>query len=91
MCSSDLQIIADIVAGMTPARSPGKLGKYPLNEKVKIMPDRAEAIRFALAQAQANDIVLLAGKGHEDYQQIGDRRLPFSDRRFVRELLGEAA
>ena len=85
------QIIADIVAGMTPAHSPGKLGKNPLNEKVKIMPDRAEAIRFALAQAQADDIVLLAGKGHEDYQQIGDRRLPFSDRRFVRDLLGEAA
>jgi len=76
------QIIADIVAGMTPSLSFGK---------VKVIPDRAEAIRFALTQAQPNDIVLLAGKGHEDYQQIGDRRLPFSDRRFVRDLLGEAA
>jgi UDP-N-acetylmuramoyl-L-alanyl-D-glutamate--2,6-diaminopimelate ligase len=85
------QIIAEIVAGMTLANSSANVGKSPLNPKVNVMPDRAEAIRFALAQAQSNDIVLLAGKGHEDYQQIGDRRLPFSDRRFVRDLLGEAA
>jgi len=54
-----------------------------------IVPDRVHAIRAALAESRAGDIVLLAGKGHEDYQQIGDRRLPYSDRDTVRELLGE--
>jgi UDP-N-acetylmuramoyl-L-alanyl-D-glutamate--2,6-diaminopimelate ligase len=56
-----------------------------------VVPDRGQAIRAALREARAGDIVLVAGKGHEDYQQIGDRRLPYSDRETVRELLGEAA
>ncbi len=85
------QIIADILAGMESVRSAGKDGNNTSGKKVNVIADRAQAIRFALAQARAEDIVLLAGKGHEDYQQIGDRRLPFSDRLFVRELLGEAA
>jgi UDP-N-acetylmuramoyl-L-alanyl-D-glutamate--2,6-diaminopimelate ligase len=42
-------------------------------------PDRAAAIERAIAQAQSNDVVLIAGKGHEDYQEIAGRRLPFSD------------
>ncbi len=41
--------------------------------------DRAVAISWAIAQARAQDIVLIAGKGHEDYQEIDGRRLPFSD------------
>lgn len=41
--------------------------------------DRAKAIAFAIAHAEAGDSVLIAGKGHEDYQLIGDQRLPFSD------------
>ncbi len=41
--------------------------------------DRAAAIRMALHAAAAHDVVLIAGKGHEDYQEIGGRRLPFSD------------
>lgn len=45
----------------------------------RIEPDRAIAIRTAIAQAAAADVVLLAGKGHEDYQEIQGRRLPFSD------------
>jgi UDP-N-acetylmuramoyl-L-alanyl-D-glutamate--2,6-diaminopimelate ligase len=55
------------------------------------VPDRVQAIRAALAEARVGDIVLVAGKGHEDYQQIGDRRLAYSDRDTVRALLGEAA
>ena len=42
-------------------------------------PDRAAAIARAIAQAQPNDVVLIAGKGHESYQEIAGRRLPFSD------------
>lgn len=51
--------------------------------------DRASAIRAALAEAGRGDIVLVAGKGHEDYQQIGNVRLSYSDRDTVRALLGE--
>ena len=45
----------------------------------RVIGDRAEAIRAALAEADARDVVLIAGKGHETYQEIGGRRLPFSD------------
>jgi UDP-N-acetylmuramoyl-L-alanyl-D-glutamate--2,6-diaminopimelate ligase len=41
--------------------------------------DRAAAIDYAIAGAEDGDIVLIAGKGHEDYQVIGDTRRPFSD------------
>ena len=46
--------------------------------------DRATAIRVALDGAAADDIVLIAGKGHESYQLVGDERRDFSDRGVVR-------
>jgi UDP-N-acetylmuramoyl-L-alanyl-D-glutamate--2,6-diaminopimelate ligase len=55
------------------------------------VPDRVQAIRAALSEARVGDIVLVAGKGHEDYQQVGDRRMAYSDRDTVRALLEEAA
>jgi UDP-N-acetylmuramoyl-L-alanyl-D-glutamate--2,6-diaminopimelate ligase len=45
----------------------------------ELVVDRAAAIAHALAAADARDVVLIAGKGHEDYQEIAGRRLPFSD------------
>ncbi len=57
----------------------------------RVIHERRAAIGWALAQARAGDIVLVAGKGHEDYQQVGDRRLPYSDRATVSALLGKAA
>ena len=45
----------------------------------EVEPDRAAAIERAIAQAEPNDVVLIAGKGHESYQEIAGRRLPFSD------------
>ena len=57
----------------------------------RAQPDRVRAIRSALAEARAGDIVLVAGKGHEDYQEIGDQRLDYSDRDTVRQLLEAAA
>lgn len=47
---------------------------------VSIEPDRAVAIALALGRAEANDVVLLAGKGHEDYQETAGMKRPFSDR-----------
>lgn len=58
-------IIEAIVAGM-------KVPPY-------VAPDRADAIRTAIANAYPADVVLLAGKGHEDYQEIKGHKLPFSD------------
>ena len=58
-------IIADILQGMPPG--------------AKAEADRAAAIRSAVHHAQQQDVVLIAGKGHEAYQEIGGRRLPFSD------------
>jgi len=49
--------------------------------------DRAAAIEHALREAAADDLILVAGKGHEDYQQSGEQRLAFSDRTLVRQLL----
>ena len=46
---------------------------------VHIELDRAEAIRYAIRSAKAGDTVLVAGKGHENYQHIGAERRPFSD------------
>ncbi|NWF85904.1 MAG: UDP-N-acetylmuramoyl-L-alanyl-D-glutamate--2,6-diaminopimelate ligase [Bryobacteraceae bacterium] len=52
-----------------------------------VEPDREKAIRRAIDEAAPGDIVLLAGKGHEPYQQIGDAKKPFDDRQKAREIL----
>lgn len=54
-----------------------------------VQPDRATAIRFAIEHAHPGDVVLLAGKGHEEYQLIGDEKFPFSDRALAAQLVGE--
>jgi UDP-N-acetylmuramoyl-L-alanyl-D-glutamate--2,6-diaminopimelate ligase len=72
------RIIADIQSGM------GRVGAI-------VQPDRAQAIEQALQLAKPNDIVLIAGKGHEDYQIIGGETRHFSDREVVSELLRRTA
>lgn len=52
-----------------------------------VEPDRREAIARTLAVARAGDVVLIAGKGHEQYQEIGATRLPFDDVAVVQEVL----
>ena len=54
--------------------------------RIKIT-DRAEAIRRAVEMARAGDMILLAGKGHENYQLIGTKRMPFSEGDILREAL----
>jgi len=74
-----LAIIAEIVAGVPAARA----------GVVTVDPDRRAAIRLALGEARAGDAVVIAGKGHEQGQIIGDRRIPFDDCAVVAELLAE--
>lgn len=49
------------------------------NPRIAVEPDRGVAIRLALAAARPGDVVIIAGKGHETYQEVAGRRLPFDD------------
>ena len=60
-------------------------------QNVRSIAGREQAIRYALRQAKPDDIVLIAGKGHENYQLIGEQRLPFDDRAIVQTCLQELA
>jgi len=68
-------IIYDIVSGFDPRK------------KYFIIRDRKEAIATAIKLGAENDIILIAGKGHENYQQIGDKKYPFYDKQVVEECL----
>lgn len=54
-----------------------------------IISDRKEAIAFAVDQAQPDDVILIAGKGHETYQIIGSKVLDFDDRLVAKEAIEE--
>lgn len=59
------------------------------NQNYRILPDRREAIRRAIAQADDEWVVLIAGKGHEEFQIVGEERANFSDRREIERALEE--
>lgn len=71
-------IIEDILVGMKKTK-----GEY------LVIPDRREAIRWCLENAREGDIVVLAGKGHEDYQDIQGVKHPFDERVVIQELIAE--
>ena len=70
------QIFADMRAGVTAP------------EKITWIDDRRRAISLALDVAKPGDCLLIAGKGHESYQEFADTVIPFDDRQVVRELIG---
>jgi UDP-N-acetylmuramoyl-L-alanyl-D-glutamate--2,6-diaminopimelate ligase len=76
---SGLDIVNDILAGCSPnGRNAGK---------VAVIQNREQAIQNVIARAAVNDCIVIAGKGHEDYQEIKGERYPFSDSRVVLEAL----
>ena len=68
-------IISDIVKGILPSKPH------------KILENRRDAIKFALSIAEKDDIIVLAGKGHETYQIIGDEKIHFDEREVVKQAL----
>jgi UDP-N-acetylmuramoyl-L-alanyl-D-glutamate--2,6-diaminopimelate ligase len=55
-----------------------------------VIEDRREAIAYALGQGKAGDVIILAGKGHENYQILRNNRIiPFDEREIVAQLLGK--
>ena len=74
-----MEIITDILEGV--------LAEAQTEQAPLVIADRREAIAAAIAAAAADDVVLIAGKGHEDYQEIAGRRIPFSDAAVAAEAL----
>lgn len=70
-------IIDEIVAGF----------ENPDSDTIAVEPDREKAIELAIKSAAKDDIVLIAGKGHENYQIIGAKKIDFDDRKVVRQFL----
>ena len=66
-----------------------KVGMHKTTGKYVVIPDRKEAIKYCIENAQDGDIVLLCGKGHEDYQEINGERHPFDERVIISEILEE--
>ncbi|HET8760341.1 MAG TPA: cyanophycin synthetase, partial [Nitrospiria bacterium] len=68
------------------ARAPDRPSAFS-RQPYLTLPDRREAIERAVQMAEAGDLIVIAGKGHEDYQIVGDRRLSFDDRAAAREAI----
>ncbi len=80
-------ILDEIVGGVDPALlvAPGALGEA--KRGVAVVEDRRQAIACAVLGARKGDVILVAGKGHEDYQIVGSTRLHFDDREELEDAL----
>ena len=66
-----------------------KIGINKTNGKYVTIPDRKEAIKYCIENAQDGDIIVLAGKGHEDYQEINGVKHHFDEREVIADILDE--
>ncbi|HAZ37061.1 MAG TPA: UDP-N-acetylmuramoyl-L-alanyl-D-glutamate--2,6-diaminopimelate ligase, partial [Clostridiaceae bacterium] len=69
-------IIDDILVGVKQTNAP-----------YVVIPDRKSAIKYAIDNAESGDVIVLAGKGHEKYQILNDKTIPFDEREIVEEIL----
>ena len=88
-----MSIIGEIESGMTAGLKAASPAALPSLQKggrkaYLVIPDRRAAITAAITLAKPGDVVVLAGKGHEDYQIIGSTRIHFDDREVAREEIG---
>jgi UDP-N-acetylmuramoyl-L-alanyl-D-glutamate--2,6-diaminopimelate ligase len=85
---SDFTIItSDNPRGEDPEAIIREIEKGAVGKNYMKIPDRQEAIKAALSIAKKGDAVLIAGKGHETYQIIGDKKIHFDDREIAKEFL----
>jgi UDP-N-acetylmuramyl tripeptide synthase len=86
-----LEIIRQIEGGLSGATMmkvlPEALKAGDCDRCYAVIPDRGAAIEAAIACAGPSDLVVIAGKGHEDYQILGNRRISFDDRRHAKAAL----
>ncbi len=89
---SPLAIIAEVEAGLAAAAIQRIDERAATTSSGYVVePDRRDAIALALRISSPGDIVVIAGKGHEDYQLVGSQRLDFDDRVVARELVNDQA
>jgi UDP-N-acetylmuramoyl-L-alanyl-D-glutamate--2,6-diaminopimelate ligase len=87
-----LKIIGEVEAGLRETGLPRiESAEIGTRRGYLVEPDRRAAIAIALGAARAGDVIVIAGKGHEDYQIVGTRKRHFDDRETVRELSTELA
>jgi len=79
-----MAILREVEAGV-------RAGLDPARVRYQVIADRRQAIEAAIREAKRGDMVLLAGKGHEDYQILGSTRIHFDDREIALEILQRVA
>ena len=73
------QIIQDILSGIRDT------------QRVVVIQDREEAIKFALKEKKEDYVVLISGKGHETYQIVGNKKIPFDDKKIVLKYVSQTS
>ncbi|MGV6808197.1 MAG: UDP-N-acetylmuramoyl-L-alanyl-D-glutamate--2,6-diaminopimelate ligase, partial [bacterium] len=95
---AEMGAVADAIADVVMITSDNPRSEKPLDimldiaaavSEAHMVESRADAIKTSIAEADPGDTILIAGKGHEDYQVIGDQHLPFSDAETARSALEE--